>query len=187
MANKAQLTVLEGGRDKQVVVNTLPLQVVSDAQPSLPVDVRVFEEDTYLVLTVDPIMRYTEEHPIRLMTKVAESKPHKPGSLVINKNSWYAVVHNVDKDPTWEEEWIEKVYRQVIMLAEIKRLQTIGLPLLGSVHGNFPEEQSLALLIKIVNSTSFQSLKKILILVPYTDLIDIWKKLKEIKSILKEP
>lgn len=186
MANKIQLTVLEGGRDKQVIINTLLLQVAADTQPSLPVDVRVFEEDTHLVLTVDPIMRHTEEHPIRLMTKVAEAKPNKPGSLIINKKSWYAVIHDVDQDPTWKEEWIEKAYRQVFMLAEIQRVQTIGLPLLGSVHGSFTAEKSLALLVSIVKTTSFQTLKKILILVPHTDRTSIWIKLKEIKSLLED-
>lgn len=183
MASKTRLTVLEGGRDKQVIVNALPLQVVSDTLPSLPVDARVFEEDTHLVLTVDPVMRHTEEHPIRLMTKVAESKPHKPGSIVINMNSWYAVVHDVDKDPTWKKEWIEKAYRQVLMLAEIKRIQKIGLPLLGSVHGNFDAVQSLAMLIEIINSTSFQVLQKLLILTPYPDCTKTWKKLKELNKL----
>jgi len=180
MPQKRDFTVLEGGRDRFVTVNSLKIQAVFDSLPSLPVDVRVFEEDTFLVLTVDPVMRYKEEHPIRLMTRVIEAKPNKPGSVVINNHSWYAVVHDVNRDPTWNEKWIKKAYREILILAEIKRVQHIGLPLLGSVHGKFPAEQSLAMLIKLINSTSFQFLQKVLILVPPADCDAIWQRLSEL-------
>ena len=186
MTSRTRLTVLEGGRDKHVFVNGVTVQVSSDALPSLPIDVRVFEEDTFLVLTVDPVMRHKEEHPIRLMTRVAESKPNKPGSVVINNTSWYAVVHDVDRDPTWNEEWIRKAYKQVLLLAEIKKVRRIGLPLLGSVHGKFPPGQSLAMLYESIDSSPFQFLQNILILVPHTTCKTIWNKLKE-KAARQKP
>lgn len=179
MPKKNKFTVLEGGRDKHVFVNGVTVQVSSDALPSMPIDVRVFEEDTFLVLTVDPVMRYKEEHPIRLMTEVSKSKPNKLGSVVINNNSWYAVVHDVNQDPPWNDEWIRKAYKQVFLLAEIKKVRRIGLPLLGCVHGKFPTGQSLAMLHESIDASPFQFLQNILILVPHTSSKAIWKKLKE--------
>lgn len=180
MKDKAKFTVLEGGRDKQVTVNTVILKIVPDSLAPLPVDIRLFEEDTFLVLTVDPVMRYTEEHPIRLMTKVAETKPNKPGSIVTNNSSWYAVIHDMDLEPTCCKEWIEKAYRQVIMLGEIKRVRRMGLPLLGSVHGKFDPEESLAILVETIKSVSFEHLKNMLILVPWKDKEITWQHLQNL-------
>ena len=179
MTSRTRLTVLEGGRDKHVFINGLTVQVISDSLPALPVDVRVFEEDTFLVLTVDPVMRYKEEHPIRLMTKVAESKPNKPGSVIVNNSSWYAVIHDVDQDPTWKEKRIKKAYQQILLLAELKKVKRIGSPLLGSVHGSFDPGRSLEMFLGSINSTPFQFLQNISILVPHSSTNHIWKELKK--------
>lgn len=170
MTNKFRFTILEGGKDKQLTVNTVKLAVIPVSTSPLPVEVRVFEEDTHLVLTVDPVMRYTEEHPVRLMTRVMEAKPKKPGSIVTNNASWYAVVHDLDADPTWRREWISQAYQTTLTLAEKKMIRQLGLPLLGSVHGKLPPADSLNLLIDAVKSLSFQHLKEILILTPQSEV-----------------
>lgn len=170
--NKVRFTVLEGGRNNQSTVNTIKLAIVPVSTSPLPAEVRVFEEDTHLVLTVDPVMRYTEEHPVRLMTRVMEAKPKKPGSIVTNNASWYAVVHDLDAEPTWRREWISQAYQTTLTLAEKKIIRKLGLPLLGSVHGKLPPADSLDLLIDAVKSLSFQHLKKILILTPQYEIQD---------------
>lgn len=180
MTDKFRFTVLEGGRDKQPSVNTVKLAVIPVSTSPLPVEVRVFEEDTHLVLTVDPVMRYTEEHPVRLMTRVMEAQPKKPGSIVTNNASWYAVVHDLDAQPTWREEWIENAYRETLMLGEKKRLQIIGLPLLGSVHGNFSPDTSLEILIRVIKSITFQHLQQILLLIPLPDCKNTRKHLQKL-------
>ena len=182
MADKIRFTVLEGGRDKHVNVNKLVVKVIQDSLSPLPIDVRLFEEDTFLVLTVDPVMRYTEEHPIRLMTSVAEAKPNKPGSIITNNTSWYAVVHDLDNDPTCRPEWIKKAYRQAFLQGEIKRVRQMGLPPLGSVHGKIPVEQSLKMLIESIKATSFEHLKKIFILVPQKNIEATWQQLRNLKK-----
>jgi len=152
-----------------VTVNTVHLAIVPNSLVPLPVDIQVFEEDTHLVLTVNPDRRYTEEHPIRLMTRIIETKPRKPGSIITNNTTWYAIIHDLDAEPSCQQKWIEDAYHTVLNLGETKRVQKLGLPLLGSVHGNFPPEQSLKILIQIIKSLTFQHLKKILILLPHHD------------------
>ncbi|MCL7486904.1 MAG: hypothetical protein M8357_01855 [Desulfobulbaceae bacterium] len=169
MTDTTRFTVLEGGRGKQPTVNTVSLAVVPDSLSPLPAEVRVFEEDTHLVLTVDPVIRYTEEHPIRLMTSVMEAKPRKPGSVVTNSGSWYAVVHDLDREPTWRQAWIEKAYREILLLGEKKRIRKIGVPLLGSVHGNFSPDASMKMLLQAIDAAILKQLKNILILVPSRD------------------
>ena len=169
MTDKLQFAVLEGGKNKQVTVNTVNLAVVPNSLSPLLVNVRVFEEDTHLVLTVDPDMRHTEEHPIRLMTRIMETKPKKPGSIITRNASWYAIVHDLDVEPSWRQKWIEDAYLAILKLAETKRVQKLGLPLLGSVHGNFSPEQSLKILIQNITPLTFQHLNNILILVPHQE------------------
>lgn len=180
MKNKPHLTVLEGGRDRLARVNSVILKIVADTLSPLPVDVRIFEEDTYLVLTVDPVIRHAEEHPIRLMTKVVESKPNKTGTIVTNDPSWYAIVHDLDNEPTCRLEWIEMAYRQALLLGEIKRVQKMGIPLLGSVHGKVSSETSLKMLIESIRAASCEYLKKILVLVPQNKTETTWKHLEKL-------
>lgn len=180
MKNKDRFTLLEGGRDKQTNLNTIVLKIVPDTLSPLPVDVRIFEEDTFLVLTVDPVMRYTEEHPIRLMTKVVETKPNRPGLIVTNDSSWYAIVHDMDSEPSCCLEWIEKAYRQALMLGEINRIKRMGMPLLGSVYGKLSSETSMELLIDAIKSVSFEHLKTILILVPQQEREKAWQHLQKL-------
>lgn len=169
MTDKLHFAVLEGGKKKQVTVNTVNLAVVPNSPSPLLVNVRVFEEDTHLVLTVDPDMHLTEEHPVRLMTRIMETKPRKPGSIVTRKARWYAIVHDLDVEPSWRQKWIEDAYLATLELGETKHVQKLGLPLLGSVHGNFPPEASMEILIRIITSLTFQHLSNILILVPHQE------------------
>lgn len=165
MTDTPRLKVLPGGRDKQLIINSVTLQVVAESLQPLPADIRVFEEDSHLVLTVDPVMRFTPEHPIRLMTSVMKAKPRTPGTIVVNRKSWYAIIHDLDRDPTWRPEWIEQAYRNTLTLAEEKDIQRLGLPLLGSVHGSFPAAASLTMLTEMMHSFTFRHLRKILVLV----------------------
>ena len=169
MNDKLQFTVLAGGRNKRTTINTVTLTIIQNSSSPLPVDVRVFEEDTHLVLTNDGVIRYTEEHPIRLMTEIMETKPKKTGSIITNNARWYAIVHDLDAEPSWRLQWIKDAYLATLKLGETKRVQKLGLPLLGSIHGDLPAEQSLTLLIQIIKSLTFQHLKNILLLVPSQD------------------
>ncbi len=181
MSDKSLFTLLEGGRDtKPTVINTLLVETMADSHSPLPVDIRIFEEDTFLVLTVDPVMRYTEEHPVRLMTNVAETKPNKPGTIVTNKKSWYAVVHDLDHDPVCRPEWVKSAYQQALMLCEIKRIQCLGMPLLGTVHGNFPLEISLEILVHAIRATTFEHLKTLCLLTPRKDCEQVRQYLLEL-------
>jgi len=164
--DRKRFTVLKGGKARQPQINSVSLRLVLETLSPLPVDVRVFEEDTFLVLTVDPVIRLPEEHPVRLMTDILSARPKKPGSVLTRNNSWYAVVHDLDADQTCRREWVEKAYRTILRLAEHKRVRRVAIPLLGSVHGKFPPDDSLDLLINVLTSLSFQSLRTLLILAP---------------------
>jgi len=178
MGKKRHLTILPGGKDRQVRLNGVSLAIIPDSFTPLPVDVRVFEEDTFLVLSVDPVMRHTEEHPILLMTRVMATPPKAPGTIVVNHTSWYAVIHDLDADPSMREEWVAQAYLAAFSLAEKNRVRRLGIPLLGSVHGSLSQDKSLDLLRIALQSLSLQHLEKICILVPVSDRVRAWQMLE---------
>ncbi len=164
MAKNKRFKLIIGGIAGKIKINKVAIEVISDSVIPLPVDVRVFEEDTYLVLTVDPVMRYTDEHPIKLMTHILDAKPQKPGSVITKEKSWYAVVHDLDAEPVCRENWIASAYMKSLKLAEGKGISRLGFPLLGTVHGQFPSRESMGLLLREIRSRPFSRLKKIVIL-----------------------
>jgi len=165
MAGESKLKLLLGGKAKQVTINGVTVSVAPNTLYPLPVDARVFEEDTHLVLTVDPVMRFSEEHPIRLLNSLTHKKAKQPGTVVVNGMSWYAIVHDLDAEPTSRQVWIESAYREIFRLAETHRVQRIGIPLLGSVHGNMKPTDSLRLMLEEIPAKRFRLLRNIMILV----------------------
>jgi hypothetical protein len=131
-------------RWKTIVIAISPAQ-----QPPFPVDAEVFEEDTYLALSADPEFRPSEEHPLRVLSEAAATQPERAGTVVVKSGRplrMLAIVHKLDEDPTWREEWVASALEAVFVQVEKRGLHAIGLPLLGTVHGKLSIEQSLALL-----------------------------------------
>lgn len=166
MAGDPKLKLLFGGKAKQVTVNRVAVSVAPNSFHPLPLDARVFEEDTHLVLTVDPVMRFSEEHPIRLLNSLPHEKSKKPGTVVINGSSWYAIIHDLDAEPTSRREWVGSAYREILRLAEAHRVQRIGIPLLGSVHGNMKPFESMGMMLEEILARRFRLLRNIMIIVP---------------------
>lgn len=165
MAGEPKLKLLFGGKAKQVIINRVAVSIAPNSFHPLPVDARVFEEDTHLVLTVDPVMRFTEEHPIRLLNSLTHEKSKQPGTVVVNGASWYAIVHDLDAEPTSRRDWIENAYREILRLAENRHVQRIGIPLLGSVHGNMKPFESMGMILEAILARRFQRLRNIMIIV----------------------
>ncbi|MFZ5796800.1 MAG: hypothetical protein ACYCYR_14415 [Desulfobulbaceae bacterium] len=166
MTRKPKLKLLLGGKARHVTINGVRVSVAPNTLYPLPVDARVFEEDTHLVLTVDPVMRYTPEHPIRMLNSLSGDRPNRPGSVVLNGSSWYAVIHDLDLEPTSRREWVESAYQEIFRLTEDGRVNRIGIPLLGSVHGNMKSSESLDLMLARIKSIRARELKHVMILVP---------------------
>lgn len=166
MTRKPKFKLLLGGKARHVTINGVKVSVAPNTLYPLPVDARVFEEDTHLVLTVDPVMRYTPEHPIRMLNSLSRDRAKKPGTVVHNGASWYAVIHDLDAEPTSRREWVESAYQEVFRLTEEDKVGRIGIPLLGSVHGNMKSSESLDLLLAKIKTARGRELKHVMIIVP---------------------
>lgn len=158
------LRLIDGGLHCETSFHHLRIVAAPEKAAPFDVDGIAFEEDTWLVMSADPKVCEPPEHPIRLMTELIETKPQPVGSVLIQGRQplrVLAIVHDVNQEPTWREEWIESALREIFREAEQRRLQAIGLPLLGTLHGRLQKERFAALLARVLQQTAFDHLKRL--------------------------
>ena len=147
------------------------LRIVAAPQDSPPFDVEAitFEEDTWLIMSADPEFCEIEKNPIRLMTELIEARPEPVGSVKTVDGKpirFLAIVHDVDQDPTWREEWVESALKEVFSIAEEKKLHSIRLPLIGTLYGRLDPDRFVILLDRALKQTAFNHLKRLWLVAP---------------------
>lgn len=155
---------------------SIPWAVAPREVPPFAVDAVVEEEDTYLVLSADPTVREPEEPLLEVLTEVHEAEPLEPGSIVVREGEplrLLAVVHALDEEPTWREEWIAEALRGVFREAGRRRLRSVGLPLLGTVHGRLAIGRSLELILRALDETRPGGLERLWLMVADRDVAEV--------------
>jgi hypothetical protein len=140
--------LIPGGRGSEISVGSVRIVVAPEDQPPFPVEAMVFEEDTYLVLSAEWKKIESDDHPVAILVEALEAEPENPGSVTVLEDSplrFLAVVHDLDQEPSWREDWIEKALEEVFREAERRKLQRIALPFLGTKHGSLGKERFAAL------------------------------------------
>jgi hypothetical protein len=158
------LRLIDGGLHCEISFHHLRIVAAPENAPPFDVDGFAFEEDTWLVMSADPKICEPQEHPIRLMTDLMETKPEPVGSVLIQGNHplrFLAIVHDVNQEPTWKEEWIKSALKEIFRKAEQRMLQAIGLPLLGTLHGRLKNHRFAVLLGRVLQQTTFNHLQRL--------------------------
>lgn len=175
----SKLRLIPGGLQCQTVFGSIRITATPEESPPFKADAIAFEEDTWLVMSADPKVADPPEHPIRLMTGLIEARPEPVGSVLVkgkNPLRFLAIVHDVNQDPTWQEEWIESALKEIFRESEHRKLQAIGLPLLGTLHGKLEKKRFIAMLARILRQLSFKHLKQLWLIVPVphnAEIIDV--------------
>ncbi len=128
-----------------------------------------FEEDTFLVMSADPVVRDPKEPLVRIMTRVIETRPESPGSVLVRGKRplrLLAIVHDLNQEPSWREEWIASALDRIFQLAEDRELESIALPFLGTLHGKLTKERFLVLLRAAISRNPPTHLKRLWLIVP---------------------
>ena len=140
------------------------------AEPPFAIDALVREEDTFLVLSGEPeAQRPGSDHPIRLMTTLLDVEPHPLGSIVVRDRlplEMLAIVHDLVEEPSWTEDWISDALLAVVKEAERRKLRTLGLEMLGTVHGTLQRPRFLQLLRQALRRSDPVSLERIWLIAP---------------------
>lgn len=141
-----------------------PITVAPAEGQPFPVAAVVVEDDTYHALGSAPGSSPVTEHPLRVLDDAHGAVPARPGSVVVRPGvplRLLAVVHALDRDPTWTVAWVAEAYAGVFAEVERRRLSSVALPPLGTVHGRLDRGRSLELLSAALDEVRPASLGRV--------------------------
>ena len=124
---------------------------VAPLESALPFEPQalVFEQDADLILRLDrdPVM--PRENNEALIGQALAATKHKPGTLVVDESDpivIMAIVHDLDEQPTWREEWVRTALATLFTYAAEEGISSLAMPLLGTVHGQLDRRRAMELL-----------------------------------------
>jgi hypothetical protein len=180
---RKKLHVIEGGLRRDFTLGDLKIVVCPEASPPFAVQAVAVEEDTWLIISADPTITQPEEHPIRLMTDLMNTEKESVGSVKVKEGHplrFLAIVHDVDSEPTWREEWVESALSEVLREAEKRRLSAIAVPLLGTRHGHLPTRRFAKLLAAALGSVERKNLKRLWLVAPAGRIAEVSDRLQDL-------
>jgi hypothetical protein len=152
-------------------ISRWPLRIVAAPQAAQPFPVHAvaLEEDTFLVLSAETSVREPKEPLMKVMTKVIETRPETPGSVLVKDNRpvrMLAIVHDLNREPTWKEEWVESALRGIFQEMENRSLTSLALPFIGTLHGRLGKEGFIRILHEVLEGLEFKHLRTLWLVVP---------------------
>jgi hypothetical protein len=150
--------------------------VAPEDEPPFNIDAIAVEEDTHLLLSSDGAIEKPQETFSELVAAAAERQPETPGSVLVRKAEplqFLAIVHDIDREPTWREAWIASAINGIVEEAEWRRLEAIGLPLIGTRHGNIEIRRVALWLGRRLSRSTFRYLKRIWVIAPRGSEIEL--------------
>jgi hypothetical protein len=142
------------------------------APPELPpfkIDAIVEEQDTSLLLGVAPTIVEPNESYEKLVSQMISQQPRSPGEVVVKGNHpvrLLAVVHNLELEPTWKEEWIANTLGHIFKESVNNKIKTVAMPVLGSIYGSLNYENFIELFRSALPPGNFTYPEKIWLSVP---------------------
>jgi hypothetical protein len=176
-----KLTVIRGNLSCEMSLGNLRIVASPKEAPPFQVDAFVFEEDTFLVMSADPMVRSPKESMVRIMSKLMETQPAAPGSVLVRSKDplqFLAIVHDFNQDPSFKEEWAASALKGIFKASETLGLRSLALPLIGAHYGFIKEERFVDLLELSLKDKAFQHLRRLWLMVPKGDARDMIRMLK---------
>lgn len=113
----------------------------------------VREEDVQLVLSAVTDLHTTGESLKELEQAALGATNHAPGSVVVQGGRplrLLAIIHDVDREPSWREDWILAAMQAVFRESHWRGLTRIAMPLPGTVHGRLAPQHAAELLATVL-------------------------------------
>lgn len=163
------LKLLPPAFGRKVLVGTLEVVAGPIGRAPFPIDAFVLEEDTYRILNATNTLHETCEHPVRTLTEAFLFSPARPGTVITTGRHplyLHAIVHDLDQNPTWREEWIKSCLQTIFHEVGKRNLMTLALPILGTVHGSFSTLRFMEFLRETLDRSPVPSLKRLWLIGP---------------------
>ena len=120
------------------------------------------------------------------MAELLKTSPLTPGSVIPTGKHplrLLAIVHDLDREPSWKEEWITGALDGIFREAESRKLRSIALPMLGTIHGSLEKQRFLVLLREALERSSPKHLARLWLMAPAGSTREI---LEMLASILQK-
>jgi hypothetical protein len=179
--SRPPLKLVRGGRICETSLGRLRVATAPKDTPPFPVEAFVFEEDTFLVMSADSTPRDHKVPMMKLMTRLIETQPGTPGTVVLQGHSplrILAIVHDFNQDPSWKEEWIDRALCNALRESQTLGIHSLAIPLLGAVHGSMNKKRFLEILVRALQATRLVYLNFLWIVVPEGQSPQVIKELK---------
>ena len=152
--------------------NPLPsflITLAGEDSKHFDVEAIVLEEDTQLVMSAG-----TEIHDVResfeaLVKRAKKTGRLQPGSVIVKRGTpvkLLAIIHDLDEEPTWREEWIVGALQEVLKQTERRRITSLAMPLLGCRHGRLEPRRFAEFLKSAISKTRSTKLKRLWLVIP---------------------
>ena len=132
------------------------------------------------------VVKEPQESWGEVIKQVNELQPETPGCVLIRETyplETLAVVHDLDREPSWKEEWIAAALDGVLREFAARGVRSGAIPMLGATHGSLPLERAAGLLREALKRGGPRTLEHIWLVVPSGTR---YKELQKIKSVLEE-
>lgn len=165
---QGRVLLVDGRRPRSYGFGGITLVVSAPDVPPFTPESRVLEEDTWRLMSAPPEVEPSPDHSLSLMEEVINDRPARPGSVLVARRGLLAIVYDLDADPVCRETWVAEALEILLKGADRLGLESLSLPLFGSVHGGLAWWRSLELLMEALIRAGGQphSLKRIWLQVP---------------------
>jgi hypothetical protein len=166
---RAKLSLISDDFGRGGRLGPVHVVVAPEHAPPFPIDALAVEEDTHLLLSSDGVVTEPDEEFEALVEAASKETTNTPGSVLVRKTKplqFLAIVHDIDCAPTWREEWIASAINGTVEEAEWRRLSSLGIPLIGTRHGNVEMRRVALWLGRCLSRTAFRYLKRVWIIAP---------------------
>ncbi len=151
MSRNPQLRLIRGDLDRVVRLGNVAVQIAPQDRPPFSVMAIAVEQDTALLLDEESQLYPPQQSLNELSGEMERFREPVPGSVVVQQgrpNRLYAVIHDLDQDPTWRPEWVLSALVNLLRLSERQAIQAIALPLLGCRFGQLESWRFIDLLCR---------------------------------------
>lgn len=137
------------------------------SSPPFPCQAMVEEQDTHLILGEQTLLRDPGKPAWYLANTLDTVKPHALGEVVVKRpQRLLAVVHDIEQSPTLSPNSVSRAYQNLLQLQQTLQLNSLAMPLLGTVHGQMSAQDSLLRLRPCLEQGPNSGLQRLWLILP---------------------
>ena len=106
-------------------------EIVASATAPFEVEVVVYEEDTWMLMSASNVAREVRDSAEILAMGMADQQPHMVGDVVARGQKWYAIVNDIDDDHFDQASAIECAIDRVFHEAKRLRIKNLAIDVFG--------------------------------------------------------